>query len=342
MQVIAARATSSAAAAALVLVAVTDVTLAAGPRDNHPALVGGLVLACWIVFALSQPLLKRVPVDRAVRLILTGGIALQVAAVCWPPRTSDDIFRYAWDGRVSNHGIDPYAYAPDASQLTWLHVPWLFPPGGGTYINRSNVPTIYPPVSQLWFRLVDAVTPDAWGIRAFQIAAALVAIAGSFVLVRVLRSFGRDPRLVAWWAWCPLVVLESGNNGHVDGLATVLTVGAVAALARRRSVLGGALLGAAIGVKLVPALVLPAVARRRPVRMAVAAAAVLALQLSPACAVRRDLGAGLPARLSGGGGLRQRNQVRPDPSGRAGQLGRAHRCAGRRDHGPARPAAVRP
>jgi hypothetical protein len=31
----------------------------------------------------------------------------------------------------------------------------------------------------------------------------------------------------SWWRdWCPLVVFEAGNDGHVDVLAAVLTVGA--------------------------------------------------------------------------------------------------------------------
>lgn len=270
-----------AAAPAVALVGLTAVTLGTGTRDVHPAAVLWLVAACWALFACASVLVRRLPADLGLRLIVGVGVALQAVAVCWPPRTSSDVYRYAWDGRVGNHGIDPYAYPPAAPQLAGLRVPWLFPAGQPPLINRPDVTTIYPPVGQLWFRLVDLLGPDSWGIRSYQVAAAVVAVAGTFVLVAVLRSAGRDPRAAAWWAWCPLVVLESGNNGHLDGLAAVLTVGAIALLVRRRSVLGGLLLGAAIGVKLVPGLVLPAVLRRRPWVVLASAGSVLVASYVP-------------------------------------------------------------
>ena len=65
----------------------------------------------------------------AVALILLGGIAIQVAAVSAPPRQSDDLYRYIWDGRVQAAGIDPYAYVPAARQLTGLRDEFLWHPG---------------------------------------------------------------------------------------------------------------------------------------------------------------------------------------------------------------------
>ncbi len=271
----------AAAVAGVGLVALTAVTLAAGTRDHHPGLVFFLVVLDWAAFAGSVRLIQQVPVDLALRLVVGVGVALQAVAAAWPPRTSDDVYRYAWDGRVGNHGIDPYRYPPNAVQLTDLRVPWLFPPGHAPLINRPDAPTIYPPVAQLWFRLVDVLSPDRWGIRGYQIAAASIAVGGTLLLIRVLRSLDRDPRLAALWAWCPLVVLESGNNAHIDGVAAVLTLAALALLARRRSVVGGLVLGAAIGVKLVPALVLPAVLRRRPVATTASALVVVALSYLP-------------------------------------------------------------
>lgn len=64
------------------------------------------------------------------------------------------------------------------------------------------------------------------------------------------------------YAWCPVVVLEVAQNGHVDGLAAVLVLGALWALARRPT-LAGALLAAATLVKLYPALLVVVLVRRR-------------------------------------------------------------------------------
>ena len=274
-------ATALTAGAGLLLIGLTAGSLAAGTRDHNPATVFWLVAASWVVFGCAMPLLREVPAHLVLRLVIGVGVALQAVAVLWLPRTSSDVYRYAWDGHVGNSGIDPYAYAPSAPQLDGIRLSWLFPPGQPPLINRPDAPTIYPPVSQLWFRLIDVLTPDSWGIRPFQVAAALVAVLGTLLLVRILRSAGRDPRWAALWAWCPLVVLESGNNAHVDGLGAVLTLAAISLVVRRRHLLGGLVLGAAIGVKLIPGIVVPSLLRSRPWVVLPAAAGLLALTYVP-------------------------------------------------------------
>lgn len=47
-----------------------------------------------------------------------------------PPRTSTDMFRYAWDGRVQAAGISPYAHPPAAPEPAPLRDDWLFPSEG--------------------------------------------------------------------------------------------------------------------------------------------------------------------------------------------------------------------
>ena len=68
----------------------------------------------WIAFLSAAWLLRKVPLRASVVLILLGGIAIQLAAVSAPPRNSDDVYRYIWDGRVQAAGIDPYEYVPAA------------------------------------------------------------------------------------------------------------------------------------------------------------------------------------------------------------------------------------
>jgi hypothetical protein len=79
------------------------------------------------------------------------------------------------------------------------------------------------------------------------------------------------------------------NDAHVDVLGVVLTVAGLAAVARGRSAGGGTLLGAAIAVKIIPALVVPGamsgmLARRpraRDLVVPVTAGAVCALTYLP-------------------------------------------------------------
>jgi hypothetical protein len=266
------------------LAGTTVLTLRAGePNDARWRLLG-LIASLWLLFGLAAWLLLRLPARSAVPLVVLGGLALQALALTAPPRTSDDYLRYAWDGRVQAAGVDPYRYPPTAPELTRLRDPWLFP-DGSPRLNHPDAPTIYPPVAQRYFGVVHELSPQGSRHTPWQLAAGLLAGATTLALIVTLRRTGGDPRLAVFWAWCPVVFLEAGNNAHVDVLGAFLVALAMSALARRGhapgGAVGGALLGAAVAVKLLPALVLPAVIRRRTVVVAGAAATVVGLAYLP-------------------------------------------------------------
>lgn len=278
----------------------------------HPAWDAGrirplpLVGGAWLAFAMGAWLLRGISGRSAVALIMLGGVALQLAALSAPPQQSSDMYRYIWDGRVQAAGIDPYAYVPAAPQLAGLRDELLWPadgkacvaagipePGdpaltlvpGCTRMNRPTVPTIYPPVAEAYFLAVYGLSPPGSGTTPMQAAAAACAILVTAALMLGLRSMGRDYRTAAWWAWCPAVALEAGNNAHVDILAVGLTAAALLLLARagrrRRTVLGGVLLGLAIAAKVTPVLVVPSILRRRWATISVAAAGAIGVVYLP-------------------------------------------------------------
>jgi hypothetical protein len=201
------------------------------------------------------------------------------------PITSTDSYRYVWDGRVQLSGHSPYAHVPLDDNLAQLRDPLLFPgltpteksgvtgvprlpkdPAAlgqfaaddpRTLINRPRVPTIYPPVAQAYFTVVAFFTPWSAGTLGLQIAAALVAIAATWLLAV------RNARWAALWGWSPIVALEASSAAHVDVLAALL-IAATVILAAHRPKLAAAILGAAASVKLLPLLLLPAFCGRKP------------------------------------------------------------------------------
>jgi hypothetical protein len=201
------------------------------------------------------------------------------------PITSDDAYRYFWDGKVQLAGTDPYHYAPSAPGVAHLRDSFLFGATshcthpilhGCTSINRPDVHTIYPPVAEAAFLAGRVVSfGGAGGLVVFQLMAALGAIAITVLLIKQTIRRDRPIWHAAIWAWCPVVVLEFGQNGHIDWLAVLLCVLALRAGAGRRDAFAGTLLGAAIATKLYPVLVLPALMRRRPWLVPLAALAVL-------------------------------------------------------------------
>ncbi|GAA1565882.1 hypothetical protein GCM10009742_04000 [Kribbella karoonensis] len=216
----------------------------------------------------------------SVGIVVVVAAACQVPGVLHTPITSTDAYRYVWDGRVQLAGHSPYRYVPLDDALAKLRDPVLFPglspeqrsgvsgrsddPSQSpvddprTRINRPGVPTIYPPVAEAYFAAVALFTPWSAGTLGLQIAAALIAIALTWLLAV------QSPRWAALWGWSPIVVLEAGNAAHVDVLAALLITAAVITTARRPR-LAAILLGAAGSVKLLPLLLLPAFRGRKPI-----------------------------------------------------------------------------
>jgi Glycosyltransferase family 87 len=247
-----------------------------------------LLIGAWLAFITAAWLLRKVPLRTSVVLVLAGGILLQLAALSAPPRNSNDLYRYVWDGRVQAAGIDPYEYVPAAAQLTGLrdqgllwhkgaeycvsqtyvsHHPAADLAPGCTRINRPTVPTIYPPVAEAYFLGVHYLPTGNDSSKPIQGTTALVAVLTTVLLLFGLRRLGRDIRMAALWSWCPTVALEAGNSAHVDVLAVAIAAMAIITLATarttRKTILGGLLLGLAIATKLTPALTVPALLRRR-------------------------------------------------------------------------------
>ncbi|WP_371477480.1 glycosyltransferase 87 family protein [Kitasatospora sp. NBC_00315] len=257
--------------AALALALALTVTRGGTLGDRDP--LYGWYAADAALFALAVLTLRRVPAGRASGVVLAGSVLLALTGLLAPPRTSDDAYRYLWDGRVQLAGVSPYAYAPDDPALAALRAraPDLFPVGGPcaawderraapgfcSRLNRPEAHTVYPPVAEAWFAGLYTVG-GALGVRAAQAGGALLAVSTTGVLLAVLRR--RPGPSVAWraalWGWCPGVVLWAVNDAHVDVLGALLMVSGLALTARRGAV-SGVLLGAAAATKLLPALALP-------------------------------------------------------------------------------------
>jgi hypothetical protein len=296
-------------AAGAVSAGVLLAVLVASTPPRAPSAGGSLapvlfIGAAWLTFVAGALLVRRLPARQATVIILAGAAVLPLAAAFVPPRSSDDLYRYRWDGRVQAAGISPYRYPPASAELVSLREESLWPQRapwcvtgyadpttgrpvvpGCTLINRPYAPTIYPPVAEAYFLVVYAVSPHGGRHVPFQLAAAVFAMAVTVLLLVGLRRVRGDPRNAVWWAWCPTVAYEAGSNAHVDVLAAFLTGLAVLCLARassrRGSALGGVLLGLAIATKLIPALVAPALLRRRPVTVGLAAAGAVAAVYLP-------------------------------------------------------------
>lgn len=251
-----------------------DGELAARPRAHLSILCAAGVL--WAV-ALGLSRSTRVS-QRGLGTILVLAALARLALLTGDPRTSDDLARYLWEGELVLEGTSPYAFAPDAPELTRarsdradLH----------SRLNNPHMSAIYPPLAQVVF--AAGVRISGASERGLRVLFALADMAVLVPLLALARRRGIELRAAIAWACCPLVLLEFAGAGHLDALAIFFLVWALAAAdAGRERTSAVALALGGLG-KLVPLLALPAILRgaRRPWRSFALVALVAALGYVP-------------------------------------------------------------
>ncbi|MFP4597363.1 MAG: glycosyltransferase 87 family protein [Persicimonas sp.] len=198
--------------------------------------------------------------------LIAAAVAVRLVFLFAEPLLSDDIFRYVWDGRVAQAGINPFLYAPDAQALEHLRDASLWP-----QINHPQVPTIYPPAAQMLFRLNAALGGGVVMLRALFLlveAAALVAIWAILTHTGEAASAAFKKRAFVVYALCPLVFVETAWSGHLDVVAWMPLVAALLLFVRTRTVgmaaAAGAILGLSIAAKFLGLLAIPLLVLWRP------------------------------------------------------------------------------
>jgi hypothetical protein len=178
------------------------------------------------LLAVGQTLRSGPAADsRLLWVIVLFGVTFRAAMLFSAPTLSDDIYRYIWDGRVLNHGINPYQYAPSAAELAPLRDSLY------TRINNRDVGTPYAPLTLAAFALFQRIGDS---VPVFKLG---FIIADCLIMFVLLRLFERTsiPRVnLLVYAWNPLVVVEIAGSGHSDPLAVLLLLIAInIAMAKR-------------------------------------------------------------------------------------------------------------
>lgn len=218
--------------------------------------------------------------------VVLVALVLRVALLPVTPTLSDDVYRYAWEGRVLAHGMNPYTHAPVDPALAALRDTDVYP-----FVNHPELSAIYPPLAEAGFALVARLGYSLLGFK-------LWVILHDLVLVAVLAWWSARRGGSAWdalvYAWNPLVVSEYAGNAHHDPTGILWLVLALA-YAERRAVLSAGALVAAVMVKLVALPAWPFVARDWPRRVQWASTFVLLAALAGYVALTRGPASGLAA-----------------------------------------------
>jgi alpha-1,6-mannosyltransferase len=171
-----------------------------------------------------------------------------------PPTLSDDVYRYIWDGRLTNAGVNPYAYAVESPLLDRFDSPQR------ALVNNSWMASPYLPAAQALFAAVYWFAADS--PLAFQVAAVLFDLLTGWLVTDLLRRLGLPPLRALIYLWNPLVIVEFAHGAHVDALMICLLVTTLWALVAARKFPSVVALVAATLTKGLPALLLPVMTRR--------------------------------------------------------------------------------
>jgi hypothetical protein len=175
-------------------------------------------------------------------------LALAMRTLMFPMEVSDDVNRYAWEGRIQNEGFNPYLLAPDAAELAHLRDEvW-------EGINHKSYSTIYPPAAQLLFRGCDLLWQD---MRCLRIVFVLFDLGTLWILFRLAGRYGMAKRHLILYALNPLLMVYVAGEGHMDSVHIFFIVAALRAALSKRDGPAFFLLGMGAMFKFVPLIFLP-------------------------------------------------------------------------------------
>ncbi|MCH8921658.1 MAG: hypothetical protein IIA67_00765 [Planctomycetes bacterium] len=227
---------------------------------------------------------------RILPVIVIAAIVFRATLLFTEPIQEVDIYRYMWDGEVVAAGHNPYRYSPqnvagaaqerqafpsaemsgDLAELVSLR---SSAPAKATILDRvhhSQYTTVYPPISQAVFAAAAFTTPDDASVFTHLVVMKLWLLLFDlltlWLVIRLLKIAGRPRGWALAYAWCPLLMKEVANSGHLDSIAVFFATLAVYLTATlfvstgsssRRCSLAMLALAAGVGAKLYPIVLAP-------------------------------------------------------------------------------------
>ncbi len=192
--------------------------------------------------------------------IFIAGLLLRFSLLLAIPQWSDDYARFLWDGELMRLQENPYSEKPseflnnhpqDASQM----LNQLFP-----LLNSAEYYSVYPPLNQgiFWLAAKTANGEIEAGIISLRLLLILGEIAVFMLFLKLFKAF-QKPKKLLWLYWLnPLVILEITGNLHFEGLVLLLLLASVLAFVKKQEPTAGGLWGLAVGIKLLPFMLIPA------------------------------------------------------------------------------------
>jgi alpha-1,6-mannosyltransferase len=248
------------------------------------------------LFAVYFWVIKTVKTEDDFSFWLKTALILRLCLVFAMPNFSDDIYRFIWDGRLINMGINPFDFKPvyyfEHKLYTDVLTPELY-----QFLNSKNYHTVYPSVCQAFFSFAVYVFPKSIYGATLVIKTIVCSFdIGSVFLIRKLLTNGQngssdgrldgssDGRLKSpaidvrhaihntqyaipntqytirntlTYALNPLIIIELCQNIHFEGVAIFFFLLAIFLIQKNKMVWGSIAFSLSIATKILPLMFLP-------------------------------------------------------------------------------------
>ncbi len=174
------------------------------------------------------------------------------------PNLSNDYIRFIWDGRLINHGVNPFNHLP-----SYYVVDDLQRLGLGrklfSQLNSPNYFTIYPPVCQAVFSFATWLSPNnilgsVFIMKAFILLAEIGTI---YFIIRILKIWQLPAKKVFLYALNPLVIIETMGNIHFEAIMIFFMIFSIWLLINDQYWISAIFFGLSVCTKLIPLMFLP-------------------------------------------------------------------------------------
>jgi len=185
------------------------------------------------------------------------GIVARLVLFTSLPILSDDYFRFIWDGRLLDAGINPFEKLP-ADQLehniSGINKK-LF-----DQLNSQSYFTIYPPLNQAVFWIAVKLSPQSLfgAVSVMRLIIGAADVANYFLIKKIAIARGLSKNVALIYFLNPLVLLEFTGNLHFESVMICFLLAAIWLLYTDQYKLSSLAMAFSIISKLLPVMYLPA------------------------------------------------------------------------------------
>jgi len=190
------------------------------------------------------------------KTLLLCGLIFRFCLIFSFPALSDDFYRFVWDGRIQQLGINPFDFKPNVliNQLKDPLLTQIYP-----YLNSPDYFSVYPQLCQTIFKISSFIGGESlyYTVIALKLMIFISEI-GSIIILRKLllhRMNSQSLRLI--YILNPLVIVELSGNIHFEAFMIFFILLMVWLINRQKFFAAAGAFSFAIQAKLLPIITIP-------------------------------------------------------------------------------------